>query len=80
MTYDIFVLQGLIDPSKELAKIAKKQEQLNTTVTKLEKDASKADYESKVPEDVRVANKEKLDAAIGELAKLKIAETALNAM
>lgn len=80
MTYDIFVLQGLIDPSKELAKIAKKQEQLNTTVSKLEKDASKADYESKVPEDVRVANKEKLDAAIGELAKLKIAETALNGM
>lgn len=47
---------------------------------KLEKDASKADYESKVPEDVRVANKEKLDAAIGELAKLKIAEIALKEM
>jgi valyl-tRNA synthetase len=76
----IFVFQGLIDPSKELIKLAKRQEQLNTTVSKLEKDASKADYESKVPEEVRVANKEKLDAAIGELAKLKIAEIALKEM
>jgi valyl-tRNA synthetase len=74
------LFQGLIDPSKELIKLAKRQEQLNTTVSKLEKDSSKADYESKVPEEVRVANKEKLDAAIGELAKLKIAETALKAM
>jgi hypothetical protein len=54
--------------------------QLESSISKLEKDASKADYESKVPEDVRTANKEKLDAAIGELERLSIAETSLSAM
>lgn len=74
------MLQGLIDPAKELAKLAKRREMLHNTVSKLEKDASKADYEVKVPEDVRAANKEKLEASIGELEKLKIAEEALGAL
>jgi len=60
--------------------LAKKREQLQSSVSKLEKDASKPDYESKVPEDVRIANKEKLAAAIGELEKLSLAEFALKAM
>jgi hypothetical protein len=53
---------------------------LQSTVAKIQKDASKPDYEVKVPEDIRAANKEKLEACIGELEKLNIAEKALGAM
>ncbi|XP_059474962.1 valine--tRNA ligase isoform X2 [Neocloeon triangulifer] len=74
------VLQGLIDPAKELVKIAKKRDLLQSTVTKLVKDMAKPDYESKVPADVQLANKEKLESAIGEMEKLSLAEKTLQAL
>ncbi|XP_065342527.1 valine--tRNA ligase isoform X2 [Cloeon dipterum] len=73
------VLQGIIDPAKELVKISKRREQLQSTVSKIQKDMDKADYQTKVPEDVQLSNKEKLEAAIGELEKLSLAETTLQA-
>lgn len=70
----------MIEPAKELAKLAKRKEQLQSSISKLEKDSAKPDYEAKVPEDVRAANKEKLESCIGELERLSIAEKTLGSM
>merc|ERR1712106_841806 len=64
------VLRGLIDPVKEVEKLEKKRIALLSTIEKLEKAASVADYESKVPEEVRKANKEKLSGSQSEVLHL----------
>jgi len=63
-------LKGLIDPSKEIEKLNKKKTLLQQTVEKLKKAMEVKDYESKVPEDVRTANKDKLETSTLEIEKL----------
>lgn len=75
-----YFLQGLIDPEKELVKLSKKEEFLQQSITKLEQTLSMADYESKVPEDVRQANSEKLATSRGELERLVQAMASLRTM
>ncbi|XP_046401267.1 valine--tRNA ligase isoform X2 [Ischnura elegans] len=74
------MLKGLVDPAKEREKLSKKREKLDQQVSRLVTAANAPDYESKVPEEVRVANEEKLSQLQGELARLNIAEEALQSM
>lgn len=60
----------MIDTSKEIEKLKKKSDLLTQTVEKLNKAMSVADYETKVPEDVRNANKDKLKQSQDELDRL----------
>jgi len=60
----------LIDTSKEVEKLKKKSDLLSQTIEKLNKAMSVADYETKVPEDVRSANKDKLKQSRDELDRL----------
>ncbi|XP_069705537.1 valine--tRNA ligase isoform X1 [Periplaneta americana] len=71
------LLKGLIDPAKELIKLQKKQEQLELQVNKLNQAMSAPGYHTKVPEDVRLANSEKLKQSEGELERLVSAVAAL---
>jgi len=60
----------LIDTSKEVEKLKKKSDLLSQTIEKLNKAMSVADYQTKVPEDVRSANKDKLKQSQDELDRL----------
>jgi valyl-tRNA synthetase len=51
-------------------KLKKKSDSLTLTVQKLNKAMSVADYETKVPEDIKNANKEKLRQSQDELDRL----------
>ncbi|CAG2054897.1 unnamed protein product [Timema podura] len=74
------LLKGLIEPAKELSKLVKKREALEQQVTKLNQAMSAADYEAKVPVEVRQTNSEKLIASEGELSRLQAAMVALKTM
>lgn len=58
--------------------MAKAEESIRSSINKLEKAAEVANYEIKVPKEVRIANAEKLAQFKGELAKLAEAKIALN--
>lgn len=60
----------MIDTSKEVDKLKKKSDLLTQTVEKLQKAMGVADYETKVPEDVKNANKEKLQQSLNEIDRL----------
>ena len=64
------MLKGLIDPAKEVEKLSKKKSGLESQLDKLKKATSIKGYEEKVPEEVRLANKEKLEQTITEIARL----------
>jgi len=64
------ILKGLIDATKELAKLEKKKDGLQQTIKKLEQAMGAKDYQSKVPEEVRTSNSEKLQQTQGELDRL----------
>lgn len=51
-------------------KLKKKSDLLTQTVEKLKKAMGVADYETKVPEDVKNANKEKLEQSLNEIDRL----------
>lgn len=53
-----------------MEKLKKKSDLLSQTIEKLNKAMSVADYETKVPEDVRSANKDKLKQSQDELDRL----------
>jgi len=72
------VLKGLIDPSKEVEKLEKKRSALLSQIEKLRKAAEVPDYTTKVPEDVRKANQEKLCGNEAEVVRLAEAMQALN--
>lgn len=74
------LLKGLIDPVKETEKLQKKQDSLSQQVTKLEQAMSAADYETKVPSEVRQANSEKLSQSKGEIERLTAAMQQLSTM
>lgn len=60
----------MIDTTKEVEKLKKKSDLLSQTVDKLQKAMSVADYQTKVPEDVKIANTEKLKQSQDELDRL----------
>jgi valyl-tRNA synthetase len=72
--------QGLIDPAKELVKLQKKKDQLEQQVSKLKQAMAAPDYRTKVPEEVRLSNTDKLTQTEGELLRLLSAMTALRSM
>lgn len=74
------LLKGLIDPAKELAKLQKKQDQLEQQVRKLKQTMAAPDYTIKVPGEVRLCNTDKLTQTEGELVRLLSAISALRTM
>lgn len=74
------MLKGLIEVDKEIEKMNKKQESLTQTVTKLQQAMAVANYASKVPEDVRKANQEKLEQSKVEIERLTAAIDTLKLM
>lgn len=54
------VLQGLIDVTKEVAKLDDKRNKLNAQLKKLFETINGADYVTKVPENVRNQNSDKV--------------------
>ncbi|XP_077298663.1 valyl-tRNA synthetase [Arctopsyche grandis] len=74
------LLKGYIDTEKEMAKLLKKQEQLNQTVSKLTQAMGQSDYTTKVPTDVQSANVEKLNETHKELDGLVAAMELLKTM
>ncbi|KAK4877421.1 hypothetical protein RN001_009927 [Aquatica leii] len=74
------LLKGLIDPSKELAKLQKKLTFLEGTESKLKQTINSSDYSSKVPLDIQQANSEKLSQVSTELERLHNAMAALKIM
>jgi len=64
------LLKGLIDPVKEVAKLDQKQERLKAQLGKLQDATQMVDYDTKVPEDVKKLNAEKLVQLDGELQKV----------
>lgn len=74
------LLKGLIEPSKEIAKIEKKLEFLQNTKTKLNQAISAPDYLTKVPQEVQQANNDKLNQTTVELDRLQAALDSLKLM
>merc|ERR1712013_562654 len=71
------VLKGLVDPVKEIEKLTKKRMVLQQTLEKLLKAVKVPDYLTKVPEDIRKANQEKIEQSEVEIARLGDAMAAL---
>ena len=74
------LLKGLIEPSKEIAKIQKKLEFLENTKNKLNQAMTAADYATKVPPEVQQTNSEKWSQTTIELERLQSAIQALKLM
>ncbi|XP_059608612.1 valine--tRNA ligase [Phlebotomus argentipes] len=74
------LLKGLIEVEKEIAKMEKKREQLMSTVSKLSQLISSADYQTKVPEEVRASNAEKLTQSEIEIKRIVAAIETLKLM
>ena len=53
-------MQGLIDAEKEIAKLGDKKTKLSNQLKKLQEAAAIPDYITKVPENVRTQNTEKV--------------------
>lgn len=74
------LLKGLIEPSKEMAKLQKKIDFLKSTEKKITQAMSAADYTTKVPADVQESNAEKLAQTTTEIKRLEAAIESLNKM
>ncbi|XP_055530331.1 valine--tRNA ligase [Wyeomyia smithii] len=74
------LLKGLIEVEKEIVKLDKKRETLSATVEKLEQAQGAPDYCTKVPEDVRNNNQEKLDQTKVEIERIIAAMETLKTM
>jgi valyl-tRNA synthetase len=72
--------QGLINPAMELVRLQKKQDQLEQQVSKLKQAIAAPEYCTRVPEEVRLSNADKLAQTEGELLRLLSAATALRSM
>ena len=55
-----FFIQGIIDVPKEISKLNGKKDRLAGQLQKLKDAASKEDYTTKVPEEVRQQNSQKV--------------------
>lgn len=58
------LLKGIIDIDKEEIKLAKKKETLNQQIESLKKLQAKDNYETSVPEAVRIKNQEKVNSRL----------------
>uniref|UniRef100_T1PE59 Valine--tRNA ligase n=1 Tax=Musca domestica TaxID=7370 RepID=T1PE59_MUSDO len=74
------LLKGLIEADKEIAKLQKKQAQLEQAVTKLKQAMSASDYTTKVPAEVQTANTEKLAQSESEIQRIAQAMETLKLM
>ncbi|CAH0546633.1 unnamed protein product [Brassicogethes aeneus] len=74
------LLKGLIEPAKEIAKIQKKLEFLQSTKSKLDQAMSASDYACKVPQEVQQLNVEKVNQTTVELDRLNCALESLKLM
>ena len=60
----IICLQGLIDISKEMTKLGGKKDRLTAQLEKIQTDMAKADYTTKVPEEIQKQNSEKVTSIV----------------
>ncbi|XP_058834908.1 valine--tRNA ligase [Topomyia yanbarensis] len=74
------LLKGLIEVDKEIDKLGKKRDNLTSTVGKLEQAMAASDYCTKVPEDVRTANQDKLEQSKVEIERIIAAMETLKTM
>jgi len=74
------MLKGVIEADKEIGKLEKKRENLEQNIAKLKQKMSFEDYENKVPESVRLDNKENLKQSEIEVERIKTAIEALRLM
>jgi len=74
------VLADIIDKEKELNKLASKRETKSTSLKKLVEQTKMDDYETKVPEAVRMKNTEKIQELEKEIADMETATETLKAM
>lgn len=74
------LLKGLIEADKEIAKLQKKQAQLEQSVTKLKQAMAASDYSTKVPAEVQTANTEKLEQSESEIQRIAQAMETLKLM
>lgn len=74
------LLKGLIEVDKEIAKLQKKQVQLEQTVYKLNQAMEASDYTTKVPTEVQTANTEKLEQSESEIQRIIKATATLKLM
>ena len=71
-------LKGLIDINKETERLQSKEEKTQSSLTKLKETMAMADYDTKVPEDVKTGHQERLHQLNGELEKVILALKALS--
>lgn len=64
------LLQGVVDPAKETERLSQKQEKLEAQLAKLRAAMGVAEYETKVPAEVRAANEDKVRQTEGELERI----------
>ena len=64
-------MQGLIDAEKEIAKLGDKRTKLSNQLKKLQEAAAKPDYVTKVPENVRTQNTEKVSQTESVIQQIK---------
>ena len=78
---DIFLdIKNLIDISKEVQRLKANLEEKTKYVKDLEDKITKPDYETRVPENVRVQNKEKLTKAQKEIEKIHLSINSLESL
>lgn len=65
------MLKGLIDVAKEVAKLAKNVDGVKKQIEGMDKKMTIPNYETKVPEEIRVANTEKRESLVLQLAQLE---------
>ncbi|XP_064457490.1 valine--tRNA ligase-like [Ornithodoros turicata] len=64
------LLKGVVDPAKEIARLAQKDEKLQAQLAKLRAAMEAPDYATKVPSEVQAANVEKVQQTEGELVRI----------
>jgi valyl-tRNA synthetase len=69
----ILPLEGLIDIAAERARLSKDRDKLIAEARKLGQKLANADFVSRAPEDVVAENRERLEAAQSEIARLQAA-------
>jgi valyl-tRNA synthetase len=74
------MLKGIIDAAKEVEKLEKKSTQLKNQYDKLIKAQQVQGYDTKVPEDIRLANTEKCQQTQKEVERLVDAIAALKTL
>ena len=61
----LFLRQGVIDLEKEVVKLGRRKEALSKQLGRMRNDCVVSSYESKVPDEIRLQNSEKVSYTIG---------------